>query len=367
MAFTSVVSTALDSTKLIEQPFAICPSTNRQSFFIADIWRHSIHRFIPASTHLKRLNESLKSILMSAETGGWLPVAPLILVVGEYAGGESEVIDIAGSKKGFGNGAALSVALFRSPRALCANPTNPECFWVGDETSIRYYDGSNIHSVAGRDTAGDEDGVGEAAGLDSIRGLVCANEGKALYASDWRNNLIRSVDTKTRVVRTMAGNSHEGTVDGIGKAASFNSPRKMVWYRRPHLTIESILLITSHLSIRRFDVTSGQVTTINLPTIHVNSLVCTAIGLLIICCFMNNSLYVIDPDHAPNPEPRLLAGPGNDSDTGWVDGNALSARFDWPTDITWTENEQSVYVVDCHNRKIRHVTIDPVLLAMRDP
>jgi DNA-binding beta-propeller fold protein YncE len=66
------------------------------------------------------------------------------------------------------------------------------------------------------------DGTGPAAAFNTPIG-VCT-DGRALYVVDAGNNAIRQIDPATSAVTTVAGRSVSASIDGLGRAASFNSP-----------------------------------------------------------------------------------------------------------------------------------------------
>jgi hypothetical protein len=68
------------------------------------------------------------------------------------------------------------------------------------------------------------DGFGTGAQFSGLLGL--ASDGRYLYAPDSGNHIIRRVDTFTAEVSTVAGQSTiAGAADGVGSAATFDSPR----------------------------------------------------------------------------------------------------------------------------------------------
>ncbi len=63
-------------------------------------------------------------------------------------------------------------AAFRSPFLLCADPLKPNNLYIGDYTSIRYWD-SQVTLIAGDAEDGYTDSVGSNARFYAIRGLLC--------------------------------------------------------------------------------------------------------------------------------------------------------------------------------------------------
>ena len=79
-----------------------------------------------------------------------------------------------------------------------------------------------VSTVAGSTTTGSADGTGTAASFNRPSGIT--TDGTFLYVTDFGNNLIRRVSISTAEVVTIAGTTTSGAADGIGSAASFNSP-----------------------------------------------------------------------------------------------------------------------------------------------
>ncbi|MDB5139025.1 MAG: hypothetical protein JWR12_941 [Mucilaginibacter sp.] len=76
--------------------------------------------------------------------------------------------------------------------------------------------------VAGSGGGGFADGVAAAATFNYPRDVRADGSGN-LYVSDSQNNAVRMI-TPAGVVTTLAGNGNQGSMDGVGSAASFNSP-----------------------------------------------------------------------------------------------------------------------------------------------
>lgn len=85
-----------------------------------------------------------------------------------------------------------------------------------------------VEAVAGQTSTGFVDGVGAAARFSGPAGAALSSDGSTIYVADTFNSLIRRVDTATGEVETIAGQVGVGaTSDGTGTAATFRSPRAM--------------------------------------------------------------------------------------------------------------------------------------------
>ncbi len=104
------------------------------------------------------------------------------------------VSTLLGSEEGFKIGGSKSSAQF--PSVLCSDPLKPNNLYIGDYSSIRYWDSATdqITLIAGDEKEGYADGVGSNARFNSITGLLCHPNGKTLFVCDRLNNCIRKVD-----------------------------------------------------------------------------------------------------------------------------------------------------------------------------
>src|SRR5262249_8743801 len=131
---------------------------------------------------------------------------------------------IAGTALASGNTDGIgSAARFFHPWGVWGDGTN---LWVadGDNSLIRKIVLSTgaVTTVAGS-SPGFADGVGTAAQFGSLRYIW--GDGTDLFIADLGNNVIRRMNLTTNAVSTLAGTPGiPGSADGVGSAASFNSP-----------------------------------------------------------------------------------------------------------------------------------------------
>ncbi len=154
--------------------------------------------------------------------------------------------------------AADAVAVVR-PLSICIDPINPSCYYIGNQASIQYCSGDagiTITTLIAGVPQNDEsverwfaDGVGSDARLNVVLGLLCTQNGDALYFADSKNQRIRVVNTKTRAVST----------PGDGLKCQILDARKLVFDRSATVKPESALFITAYRAVRRFDLETGQV------------------------------------------------------------------------------------------------------------
>ena len=138
--------------------------------------------------------------------------------------------------------------------------------------------------------------------LDFPAGL--ATDGRAVYVANSRNNTVEAIDATTKSLRIVAGKLfQEGSNDGVGDAARFNSPDGMT------INGQNLYLCDTNNSDIRQISTSGTVTTV--------------------------------------------AGQANISGTD--DGTGSAAHFNLPTQIA--TDGASLYVADSGNSTIRRITL----------
>ncbi|WP_213278517.1 T9SS type A sorting domain-containing protein [Chryseobacterium indologenes] len=157
----------------------------------------------------------------------------------------------------------------------------------------------NVSTLAGDGTQGFADGSPNSVKFNGINDLIVDAFGN-IYVSDFYNNRIRKV-SPSGDVSTFAGNGTAGFADGDNATAQFKNPAGIA------IDKEGIIYVADQNNNRIRRITGGQVTTI-----------------------------------------------AGDGVAGYIDGNALSSRFDYPTDIEVVG--QDLYVVDNWNNKIRKIS-----------
>jgi hypothetical protein len=87
-------------------------------------------------------------------------------------------------------------------------------------------DGTGSVQVAGSPvgSTGSADGVGTAATFNTPFGIL-SDGGKNLFIADYTNNKIRQLNLSTLAVKTVAGSGAAANTDGFGAAAAFNGPQ----------------------------------------------------------------------------------------------------------------------------------------------
>jgi len=132
------------------------------------------------------------------------------------------VTTLAGGSSGSANGTGTS-ARFYNPIGITTDGTN---LYVADYSNhlIRKIDISTgaVTTLAGTGSSGSANGTGTSASFNDPYGIT--TDGTNLYVADKTNHLIRQIVISTGAVTTLAGTGSDGSANGTGTSASFNSP-----------------------------------------------------------------------------------------------------------------------------------------------
>lgn len=125
---------------------------------------------------------------------------------------------------------------------------------------------STVSTVAGRiGVAGDDNGVGTLATFNRPTGLVLTS-GAVAYVLEETGCRIRTVNVATRSVASFAGSGVCGFLDSTGTLARFNNPTSLVWHSDEKLYVAD----NANHRIRSVDTTTASVTTLAGSTAGTN-------------------------------------------------------------------------------------------------
>ncbi len=256
------------------------------------------------------------------------------------------------------------------PNSLCADPTTTNRYFRAYHNMVGLTEGKETRLFVGREK---HDAV------DGIAGCACTSDGQLVYITDGNRAQLLTINTLTFLITAVAGDRYEAgcslvlnepkspflflyrrhlTRDGIGLKCSLNDPQKLTFYRSPNAKPDSVLFIATEKAIRRFDIKSGEMTTLKMKPpnkkyrrFSPSAIACTTKGILIFGCSKTYSLYTVDPT---NCEVERIAGSGFSGERDGYGVHMRSACFRTVMDLCMDEPSQRIFVVE--RKCIRSVT-----------
>ena len=212
-------------------------------------------------------------------------------------------------------------------------------------------------TLAGGGTVGNVDATGTSARFGALAGSTIDNDGN-IYVCDFLNNKIRKI-TPAGVVTSFAGNGGPGGfADGTGTGALFNGPHDICFDKT-----NSVFYVADRENHKIRKITmAGVVTTIAGSTSGFVNGIGTAgakfdspsgidvdlAGNLVVADRLNHVIRKI------NVATGVVSTLSGDGIQGYVNGNAVTARFNNPTDVIIDKNG-FCYITDYGNNVIRDI------------
>jgi hypothetical protein len=166
--------------------------------------------------------------------------------------------------------------------------------------------------LASSGSGGSADGVGATASFNFPYGVSYSGDGSLIAVADNNNHMIRIVVVATKEVSTLAGSGSVGSADGVGAAASFNSPRGVSFSGDASLIA---VADTANHMIRIVVAATGEVSTLA--------------GMMKL------------------KDSAVMAGSG-----GFSDGVGAAASFIRPTGVSFSGDGALLAVADTNNNRI---------------
>jgi len=194
--------------------------------------------------------------------------------------------------------------------------------------------------------------------LDFPAGL--ATDGRAIYVANSRNNTVEAIDATTKSLRIVAGKLfQEGSNDGVGDAARFNSPDGMT------INGQNLYLCDTNNSDVRQITVSGMVTTVagtaNIGGTEDGTGSAAHFNLPTQIATDGTSLYVADSGNSAirritlaDFKVKTIAGQAGTS--GKTEGGPNKSLFSGPRGVA--VDKKAIYVADTGNDIIRKIDIN---------
>jgi sugar lactone lactonase YvrE len=209
--------------------------------------------------------------------------------------------------------------------------------------------------LAGSDTSGSTDGMGLAASFNTPFGVAVDASGN-VYVADTFNHKIRKI-TSVGMVSTLAGSGVIGSSDGTGTAASFYNPFGVAVDASGNVYVADMY----NNKIRKIT-PAGVVSTLagsgSIGSTNGSGSAASFYKPQGVAVDASGNVYVADwgtikiRKITPTGLVSTLAGSGS---YGSVDGSGTTATFDKPESVA-VDPSGNVYVADGNNNKIRKIT-----------
>ena len=220
----------------------------------------------------------------------------------------------------------------------------------------------SVSTLAGSGTPGSGNGNATAATFRSPHGVAVDSSG-TVYVADTFNNLIRKI-SPAGVVSTFAGSGATDSVDGVGRAASFNRPRgvavdgsgtvyvadangRKIRKITPDGTVSTLAGSGANGSADGV----GAVASFGFP----NGIAVDSSGTVYVGDQTNHKIRKISPDGVVS----TLAGSGVQ---GGTNGSGVAASFDSPIGVA-VDGDGTVYVAEV-GRRVRKITAEGVVSTL---
>lgn len=194
--------------------------------------------------------------------------------------------------------------------------------------------------------------------LDFPAGL--ATDGRAIYVANSRNNTVEAIDAATRSLRIVAGKLfQQGSNDGVGDAARFNSPDGMT------INGQNLYLCDTNNSDVRQITISGAVTTVagtaNISGTDDGTGAAAHFNLPTQIATDGTSLYVADSGNSAIrritlADFKVKTVGGQAGTSGKTEGGANKSLFAGPRGVA--VDKKAIYVADTGNDVIRKIDIN---------
>lgn len=250
----------------------------------------------------------------------------------------------------------IPVPTFRSPVGLAVDGSGN--IYVADEVNqkIRKITPAGVVSTfAGSGASGSADGIGTAATFFNPQSVAVDASGN-VYVADGSNRKIRKI-TSAGVVSTLAGSGVSGSANGTGAAASFTFPMGVAVdasgnvYVADHnanrirkITPAGVVSTFAGSGVQGSADGTGTAASFNSPA----GIALDGSGNVYIADYNNHKIRKITPSGVVS----TFAGNGTMSN---AEGTGTAAGFSFPAGVA-VDGSGNIYVADHNNHKIRKIT-----------
>ncbi len=219
-----------------------------------------------------------------------------------------------------------------------------------------------VATLAGSGSASAVNGIGTGASFNSPYGIAVDASGSFLYVADRSSHRIRVVTVASGLVATLAGSGAASFSNGVGIAATFNSPNDIVLDTMG----KAFIADQNNHRIRQIVLASGAVSTLAgsgassfANGVGTNARFSFPLGVAIDSSGSN--LFVADSSNnlirqiaIASATVSTLAGSGSQA---FANGIGTLASFWSPTSVVFDAARGSILVADMGNERVRQVMI----------
>lgn len=194
--------------------------------------------------------------------------------------------------------------------------------------------------------------------LDFPAGIATNN--RTVYVANSRNNTIVAIDVVSHSITSVAGkNFKDGSNDGVGEAARFNSPDGIALVNRDLYVVD-----TNNSDLRKINLDTRAVTTVagtaNISGTEDGHATSAHFNLPSQVATDGKNIYISDSGNDTIRQLSLADGMvktigGQAQQTGKADGPASKSMFNGPSGVA--TDGKSVYVADTGNDEIRKIDL----------
>lgn len=263
------------------------------------------------------------------------------------------VTTLAGNGPGNTDGIGIA-ATFDQPGPITSDGTNLYVFDSNNYRIRKIVIASGAVTTLAGSVPGYVDSIGTAAAFNLVNGIT--TDGSNLYVSDSGNHCIRQIVINTGAVTTLAGGVFQGNTDGVGGAASFDTPAGITTDGTYLYVVDS-----NSMRIRKIVIATGSVTTFagngNYSSADGTGNAASFMGPVAITTDGINLFVTEQGSHRirkiviASAIVTTIAG----SIQGFTNSIGTNAAFNFPMSIT--TDGANLYVTDMGNQSIRKINI----------